>query len=85
MQELKNGRKTFYATSRKQWRAWLSKNHVAEQSIWLIIYHKDANKRSVYYDEAVEEALCFGWVDSKPNKRDDTSYYLLWHFCLLSL
>lgn len=44
--------------------------------MWLIIYHKESKTPSVYYDEAVEEAICFGWVDSKPNKRDKESYYL---------
>jgi uncharacterized protein YdeI (YjbR/CyaY-like superfamily) len=38
--------------------------------------HKDSKTPSTEYDEAVEEAICFGWVDSKPNKRDDESYYL---------
>ena len=41
----------------------------------MIIYHKDAGYPSVYYQEAVEEALCFGWIDSKPNRRNDKSYY----------
>ena len=44
--------------------------------MWLIIYHKQSTVPSVYYEEAVEEAICFGWVDSKPNKRDEESYYL---------
>ncbi len=46
-----------------------------EKSVWLIIYKKSAATPSVYYPEAVDQALCFGWVDSKPNKRDDESYY----------
>jgi uncharacterized protein YdeI (YjbR/CyaY-like superfamily) len=68
--------KTHYAKDAASWRDWLAKNHQQEASVWLIIYHKEAEKASVYYDEAVEEALCYGWVDSKPNKRDDESYYL---------
>lgn len=55
----------------------MEKNHKSETSVWLIIYHKDSGVSSPKYDEAVEEALCFGWIDSKPNKRDDESYYLL--------
>ena len=43
--------------------------------MWLIIYRKGSDTPSVYYDEAVDEALCFGWIDSKPNKRDGESYY----------
>ncbi len=74
--ELKNGVKTFYAKNSKTWRTWLEKNHLKEQSVWLIIYHMGKGTSSVYYSEAVDEALCFGWIDSKPNKRDDESYYL---------
>ncbi len=73
--ETKNGIKTFYAKNRKAWRNWLEKDHVKESSVWLIIYRKKTAHPSVYYDEAVEEALCFGWIDSKPNKRDGESYY----------
>ncbi len=73
--ELKNGVKCYQAPSRADWRAWLSQNHESEKSVWLIIYKKESGVPSVYYPEAVDEALCFGWVDSKPNKRDDKSYY----------
>jgi len=73
--ELKDGIKTFYARSQKEWRKWLEKNHQSEKSVWLIIYKKESGKHSVYYTEAVDEALCFGWIDSKPNKRDAESYY----------
>lgn len=66
---------SFHATDRAAWREWLAQNHAMEQSVWLIIYKKDSRISSVYYPEAVDEALCFGWVDSKPNKRDDKSYY----------
>jgi uncharacterized protein YdeI (YjbR/CyaY-like superfamily) len=66
----------FYAEDRKIWREWLQKNHTKTKSVWLILYHKDSVKPSVTYDDAVEEALCFGWIDSKPNKRDDESSYL---------
>lgn len=73
--ELKNGIKTFYAKSQKEWRQWLEKNHESEKSVWLIIYKKESKTKSVYYPEAVDEALCFGWIDSKPNKRDAESFY----------
>lgn len=73
--ELYNGVPTFYAKTRKDWRKWLVKNHQSETSVWLIIYKKDSDTPSVYYPEAVDEALCFGWIDSKPNKRDENSYY----------
>ena len=73
--ELKDGIKTYYAKSQADWRNWLEANHAAEKSVWLIIYKKESGKPSVYYSEAVDEAICFGWIDSKPNKRDDESYY----------
>lgn len=66
---------TFHAKTRKAWRKWLEKNHQSEKSVWLIIYRKESEIPSVYYPEAVDEALCFGWIDSKPNKRDGDSYY----------
>jgi uncharacterized protein YdeI (YjbR/CyaY-like superfamily) len=73
--ERKNGIKCYYAKSQKEWRKWLEKNHQTAQSVWLIIYKKESKKPSVVYTNAVDEALCFGWIDSKPNKRDDESYY----------
>ena len=75
MAEIKYGIDTFYAKDRKAWRRWLEKNHADAASVWLIIYKKESGKASVYYPESVEEALCFGWIDSKPNKRDEESYY----------
>ncbi|HEX5153726.1 MAG TPA: YdeI/OmpD-associated family protein [Parafilimonas sp.] len=74
--QAKDERKSFYAKSRKEWRNWLAKNHELEKFVWLIIYHKESKTPSVYYEEAVEEALCFGWIDSKGNKRDSESFYL---------
>ncbi len=74
--ETHNGIQAVSATDRHAWRRWLEKNHATEKSVWLIIYRKESSTPSVYYGEAVEEALCFGWIDSKPNKRDAESYYL---------
>lgn len=70
-----NGIKTFYAKTRKDWRKWLEKHHASEQSLWLILYNKNSDTTSISYAEAVEEALCFGWIDSKANKRDAESRY----------
>lgn len=67
----------FYAKDRNAWRKWLEKNHAKAERVRLILYKKGASKTSVSYAEAVEEALCFGWIDSKPNKRDEDSYLLL--------
>jgi len=57
--------------SRAAWRKWLEKNHTRKEGIWLISYKKATGKPRVDYEESVEEALCFGWVDSKGNKLDD--------------
>ena len=74
--EIHKGIPAVQAADRSGWRKWLLKNHLKEKSVWLIIYHKQSKKKTIYYPEAVEEALCFGWIDSKPNKRDSESYYL---------
>lgn len=57
--------------SRAAWRAWLAKHHTRTEGVWLVSYKKATRKPRVEYEEAVEEALCFGWVDSKPSKLDD--------------
>ena len=75
MKQREDGVSTYHAPSRADWRAWLEQHHQQEKSVWLIIYRKESATPSVYYDEAVDEALCFGWVDSKPNKRDEESYF----------
>jgi uncharacterized protein YdeI (YjbR/CyaY-like superfamily) len=69
------GVKTFHARKRAEWRKWLENNHGKTDSVWLIIYRKQSGIPSVYCSEAVDEALCFGWIDSKPNKSDDKSFY----------
>ena len=56
--------KTLYVTNRKQWRSWLAKNHDKEKEIWLIYYRKSSGKKRIPYNDAVEEALCYGWIDS---------------------
>ena len=62
---------------RAEWRAWLAENHGRAEGVWLISYKKATGKPRIKYDEAVEEALCYGWIDSKPNKLDDKRS-LLW-------
>ena len=56
--------KTFYAKDRKEWREWLEKNHDKEKEVWLVYYRKSTGKPTVSYNDSVEEALCFGWIDS---------------------
>lgn len=56
--------------TRAEWRAWLHEHHERDAGVWFIAYKKATGKPRVEYDEAVEEALCFGWIDSKPQKLD---------------
>ena len=73
---MENKRNEYYPKNKTAWRNWLQKNHTTAANIWVIMYKKATEKPTVTYAEVVEEALCFGWVDSKPNKRDDDSYFL---------
>lgn len=64
-----------YARDRAAWRAWLEENHVSEPAgVWLVYFKPHTGKPAVAYDESVEEALCFGWVDSLIRKLDDDRY-----------
>lgn len=63
--------KTLYVHQRDDWRDWLQANHDREPEIWLVFYRKGSGKPSLPYDDAVEEALCFGWIDSIVKKLDD--------------
>jgi len=65
--------RTFYAKNRKEWRSWLEKNHDKRDEIWLILYKKASGIHGVIRDEAVEEAICFGWIDSVQKKHDENS------------
>ncbi len=56
--------KKLYVTSRNAWRSWLAKNHNTESEIWLVYYKKHAEQPRIPYNDAVEEALCYGWIDS---------------------
>lgn len=63
--------------SLEQWRAWLQQHHTRPAGVWLVSYKKSTGKPRIEYDAAVAAALCFGWIDSKPNKLDDERS-LLW-------
>ncbi|MBC7568412.1 MAG: YdeI/OmpD-associated family protein [Spirosoma sp.] len=65
---------TFHPRSRQEWREWLQDNHDKKQSIWLIYYKKKSNIPTVIYSEAVDEALCFGWIDSKSKPLDEHNF-----------
>ena len=63
-----------YVTSRDDWRLWLRRNHNVAKEVWLIYYRKQTGKPSIPYDDSVEEALCFGWIDSIIKKIDDEKF-----------
>ncbi len=63
----------FYPTSTTAWRKWLEENHLSTASVWLVFYPKSSEKSSITWSEAVDIALCFGWIDSKKVKVDSES------------
>ena len=68
-------KKTCIPKSRSAWRKWLEKNHQSETSVFLVLFHQKSKHYNLSYAEAVEEALCFGWIDSVAYKRDAESNY----------
>ena len=62
--------KTLYVSRRVDWRRWLSKHYKTEKEIWLVYYRKDSGEPRLAYNDAVEEALCFGWIDSNIKSLD---------------
>ena len=67
-------RKTLDLQTREQWRAWLGQYHDAETEIWLVFHKRHTGRTSIGYNDAVEEALCFGWIDSIIRRLDDDRY-----------
>jgi uncharacterized protein YdeI (YjbR/CyaY-like superfamily) len=65
---------TFFAADRAAWREWLAGHHGSAGVVWLLIHKKHVDEPSVIYDEAVEEALCWGWIDGLTNRWDARSY-----------
>lgn len=65
---------TVFAKDRDEWRRWLAKHHARTAEIWLAFYKRASGKQTVSYDDAVEEALCFGWVDGMKKKLDEECY-----------
>lgn len=63
-----------YVESREEWRRWLRSNYRSASVVWLISYRKSADRPSVAYNDAVEEALCFGWIDSTRRSLGDERY-----------
>ncbi len=67
---------TLYVTHRDDFRKWLIENHETKKEIWLIQYKKATKKPSIHYVEAVEEAICFGWIDGLEKSMDAERYAL---------
>ena len=65
---------TLYVSNRVEWRKWLKKNYKTEKEIWLVYYKKTSGKPRIEYNDAVEEALCFGWIDSTVRKLDEERF-----------
>jgi uncharacterized protein YdeI (YjbR/CyaY-like superfamily) len=70
----KNEAETYYPKSQREWRNWLEKNHQKEQSIWLVYFKASTKVASLSWSDAVDEALCFGWIDSTKKTIDQDSY-----------
>ena len=64
--------KIIFCTDRQQWRDWLSAHFETEQEIWFVFPSKASGETGVSYNDAVEEALCFGWIDGRAGTLDDT-------------
>jgi uncharacterized protein YdeI (YjbR/CyaY-like superfamily) len=76
-ERLGNKIETFYPTSQREWRLWLQNNHIVKQSVWLICYKKGTKKPTIAWSEAVDEALCFGWIDSVRKTLDEEKFIQL--------
>lgn len=74
MAEAKKDSHRVHPKTRAEWRDWLEKNHATSDGVWLVSYKKDVGKPVIRYEDAVKEALCFGWVDSRPNKIDSERF-----------
>ncbi len=65
---------TFCPANQKDWREWLKENHRSSDSVWLVYYKKASPKHNLTWSEAVDEALCFGWIDSTRNAVDEERF-----------
>jgi len=65
---------TYCPSSRHDWREWLSQNHNSTQAVWLVYYKKESGTPTVSYSDAVDEALCFGWIDSTKKSLGNDSF-----------
>lgn len=77
MPTFKESIEKFQPNSIKEWREWLEKNYDRSVGVWLVKYKKEVGKNYIDYAQAVEEALCYGWIDSVANKVDDERNMLM--------
>ena len=69
-----NKTKMLHVLNRREWRGWLKKHRKIEKDVWLVYYRKKTNKPRILYNDAVEEALCFGWIDSTVRSIDQERF-----------
>jgi uncharacterized protein YdeI (YjbR/CyaY-like superfamily) len=69
-------KRAIYFKNSNEWRTWLEKNHKSEEEAWLIHYKKRSGKIGIKYDEALDEAICFGWIDGKLKSIDEDRFIL---------
>jgi uncharacterized protein YdeI (YjbR/CyaY-like superfamily) len=74
MKQSPNESNTLYVSDREVWRQWLQENYQSVTEIWLIYPRQHSGKRRIVYNDAVEEALCFGWIDSNTHTIDEDHY-----------
>ena len=68
--------KALRVRSKLEWRRWLAQHHKDRKEVWLVFYKKSSRKTMVTYDDAVEEALCYGWIDGQTRGIDEEKYAL---------
>ncbi|MEM8618946.1 MAG: YdeI/OmpD-associated family protein [Actinomycetota bacterium] len=66
-----DGRPTVHCETAAEWRRWLRGHHTTSDGVWLIVWKQHTQRPTIPYPDTVDEALCFGWIDSRPNKLDD--------------
>jgi len=71
MAQSDRARDSFQPRDRAEWRAWLERRHATSSGIWLIAFKQSSGKQNLSYEEAVQEALCFGWIDSRRDTLDE--------------
>ena len=74
MKQSPDENKLLYVIDRQEWRDWLKKHYKSKKEVWLVYYKKHSGKPRISYNDAVEEALCFGWIDSIVRSIDENRY-----------